>query len=1161
MRIRIATAALSATLAAALYAQEYRGRVQGTVIDTTQAAIPGATVTLANVNTSVASTRQTDERGSYLFDLVLPGTYSVSVDARGFNKFVQTNVVLQSRADVTVDVSLKAGDVVETVTVTGQASTVQFNTSRLEATIDKELVSNLPQIGRNPLLLARLDPSVVQSDTAREVEPYMTWSGNRQEIGGGRNYSNDLQIDGSPIGIGYKTSYMPSPDAVQEVNVQQNAVDAEFGHSSGSAVSLVMKSGSNEWHGNAFYQGQYPWANALENRVFRTINKGRTHIFGGTFGNPILKGKLFNFFSYEQWKKADPNDLLNTLPTDLERAGNFSQSLNAVGGLRTIYDPWTTQTSADGRTVTRMPLPGNIIPASMQDPIATKYMSNLWKPNRPGDGPYRINNYYAPMPIEYAYHNILDRVDYVHSEKLRVYGRYSKLWTPVTTSNPTGSEFFVSDRGSQRDAASYSGDAVYMLSARTVLNVNATYHSFVDSSQFGTSYADGGGWAKIWPNSSFYKPVFEDSRIPVLLPRMSILGTNNSEYWVAMGPRGGAWDQRPDADSVSVKVTQQRGKHYLKMGADTRGSRTTSLIVNNNPGFGFQADATAATFVNPNLRESGDGYATFLLGAVQGAGGGADSWDSGSTSMTVQTLPTAQNRFYGAFLNDDWKVSRKLTLNLGLRYEFETAYQDPDDRVTRPLDLSSPIPEMQGATAPRMPEEVAQFYKGPTIYNGAFQFAESGNRGQWNPGKGGFSPRVGMAYRVNDLTSLRVGYGRYLTPWTGGTFNIFDTYYNGFRSVTAAYPAVQGVPQMRLRDPFPAATPVVPAYQKTLGRYTSLGDSINYVAGSRPRSYSDRINVSLQRQLPQGMVLDVTYYANFTNQLVGAYNINQVDPRIAYQYKDAINRSVPNPFFNYLTVDKFPGNARYQQNVGLTSLMRPYPQYGNLNVIDGIEGGDSRYHSLQLRLNRRFANGYSMMTGYNYSRQKDQAFYNDIASFVQDFTWQETDRPRHRLVIAGTWELPAGKGRATLNHLPRAVDMIVGGWDMTGLFTWRSGFYVRFGGLEVTGDPRVENPTPDRWFNTTAFKQLPNFTPRTNPWQYPGLTNPGLLALDGSLVKRLPITEKFRFELRVDVFNALNNLTWANPNTNVQSSLFGKSNNQLANTFGRRSQLGLRIEF
>lgn len=568
--------------------------------------------------------------------------------------------------------------------------------------------------------------------------------------------------------------------------------------------------------------------------------------------------------------------------------------------------------------------------------------------------------------------------------------------------------------------------------------------------------------------------------------------------------------------------------------------------MSNNPGFGFQADATSATFVNPDLRTSGDGYATFLLGAVQPAGGGADSWDSGATSMTATIPPQGQNRFYGTFINDDWKVSRDLTINLGLRYEFETAYTDPQDRLTRPLDLTSPIPEMQGAGAPRMPAELGQFYKGPTTFNGAFQFADSDNRGQWNAGKGGFSPRIGAAYRINANTSFRVGYGRYLTPWTGGTIDIFDTIYVGFKNVTGAYPAVLGVSQMRLRDPFPASAPVVPAYEKSLGRYTSLGDSLSYVAANRPRSYSDRLNFSFQRQLPKNMLLDVTYYVNFSNQLIGGFNLNQVDPRAAYEFKDATNRAVANPFYNFSTVDKFPGALRYQQTVGLTSLARQYPQHGNLKVIDGIEGGKSRYQSFQLRLNRRFANGYSMLMGYNYGRQQDEVFFNDISAFNREFTWQESDKPRQRLSLAATWELPVGRGRQLLSSMPKALDLVIGGWDVTGLMTWRSGFYVRFGGMAVNGDPLVEDPTPARWFNTQAFSWFPNFTPRTNPWQYDGLTNPGLFNLDTSIVKRMPITERFRGELRMDVFNTANTMTWANPNTNVQSSLFGASNNQLS---------------
>src|SRR5579864_225709 len=229
---------LAVVLSAGLYAQEYRGRIQGNVVDTSQAAIAGATVTLLNVKTGVPAVRQTNESGHYMFDLVEPGTYNVTVEFPGFSKFLQENVNLLLHGDITVDATLKAGDVRETVTVTGEVASVQFNSAKLETTVDSKLANNLPQYFRSPFLLAQLDPSVEKDDYASEQMPYHSWGPNDQRIGGGQAYQNDLQVDGAPVGIGYKTSYVPSPDMVQEVNVQQNAIDAEYGHSSGSAISL-----------------------------------------------------------------------------------------------------------------------------------------------------------------------------------------------------------------------------------------------------------------------------------------------------------------------------------------------------------------------------------------------------------------------------------------------------------------------------------------------------------------------------------------------------------------------------------------------------------------------------------------------------------------------------------------------------------------------------------------------------------------------------------------------------------------------------------------------------------------------------------------------------------------------------------------------------------
>ncbi len=1163
---------LAAMLAVGLHAQEFRGRIQGTVLDTSNAAVVGATVTLLNTQTGVSATRQSNETGHYIFDLISPGTYSITVEFAGFSKFVQENIILQQRGDIAVNATLKAGDIKETVTVSAEASMVQLNTAKLDTTVDSRLVNNLPQIYRTPFLLAQLDPAVEKNDGGTEFQPYHSWGPNNQRVGGGALYSNDLQVDGAAVGIGYKTGYTPSPDMVQEVNVQQNAVDAEYGNSSGSNISLTLKSGTNDWHGTGFYQGQYPWANAYENRVYRTINLGRTHMYGGTVGHPILKNKVFNFVAYEGWKKTDPSTLLETLPTDLERAGDFSQSLNGSGGLRTIYNPWTTVTSADGATITRTPYPGNMIPASQIDSVASHYMSKLWKPNQAGIGNYHLNNYAASLPIQFPYKNFSDRADVQVTQNLRVSGRYSMFVTPVTASNPTGSDYFQSDRGSQRDAKSVTGDVTWTVSASTVLNFRAEYHNFVDASKYDKSFADTSKWAEIWPNSQFYKSTFAAGNIPILLPRMSISGTDNSRL-LNMGPGGGYWDQRPNGDMFAFKISQQRGAHYLKAGFDTRGSRAASFLSYSNPGFGFDTLPTNATYVSPNTLTSGDAYATFLIGAVVPTGSGAASgWDSNATSMPILAFPNASTRTYGAFINDDWKISRNLTLNLGLRYEFQEAYKEEQDRLTRPLDLTSPIPEFQGANAPQMPDAVKQFYTGSWIFNGAYQFAESNHRSQWNSGKGVLSPRIGIAYRVNDKTSIRAAYGRYITPWTnansnmstGGTgANLLEVLLPGsFNYYTGAYPTVQGVPVMNLKNPFPSEYPVIPTYQKSLGRYTSLGDSVTYMIDDRPRQHSDRFNFSFQRQLPSGMILDITYFINFSNFAWDiSRNIDMVDPRISYQYKAATNVQVANPFYNILTVQKFPGTLRSQRTVGATSLMKPYPQYGSITVTEGDIGGNMRYQSIQFKAQKNFSKGYSMLFGYNYHRENDQRYYDDIATYLQQYTWIPSNAARHRLTFAATWEVPFGKGRPYMTGAPRLLDALVGGWNLTPTGFWRSGRILRFGSLVVSGDPHISNPGPGGWFDKSVFAIMPSYTPRSNPWQYDDIAGPKQFNMDASLVKSFRIIERFRFEMRMDVFNVINNITWADPSTSVTSSTFARSTDQLTQTYGRRAQLGLRLQF
>jgi hypothetical protein len=1159
-------ACLAVLASAPLMAQEYRGRVQGTVMDSSRGAIVGATVTLFNTKTGVGTVRNTNETGHYLFDLVEPGTYNLSVEFAGFSKFVQENTAVPSRADLTVDAVLKPGEIKETVSVVAEAASLQFSTSKLETTVDNRLTQALPQLHRNAFLIAQLDPSV-QLTTGSESEPYHSWASNNMRVGGSQSLSNDLQIDGSNVGISVKTGYVPAPDMVQEVNIQQNVVDAEFGHTSGSTVSVVLKSGSNEYHGTAFYQGQYPWANALEDRVYRTVNQTRNHMYGGTFSNPIFKNKLFNFASYEGWDQTQPGMLYSMLPTDAMRNGDFSQVRTDTGELRIIYDPWSTKTAADG-TITRTPFPNNIIPADRMDPIAKKYLAAMWKPNNPGIDSFGTNNFVASTPLKFPYKNFSDRADYMVNDKLRIFGRYSMFRTPVSVAgNPTGSDLYQSDRGSNRNATSYAGDATYTLSPTTVLNVHGGYHNFVDASAFQTTIPSGYEWGTLWPNSDFYKTTFADPNIPVTMPRMSICNQYNNPC-TAMGPGGGLWNERPHAWEFNGKIAQQRGKHYLKAGADYRRSTTNSLLALIYPGFGFDGKPTAATYNNPNLLKSGDPYATFLLGAIVPTdlaswGGNGNWWDSGATGFPVNIVPDIQTKFYGLYLNDDWKVTKNLTLNLGLRYEYESPYHDTQNRETRALDLNQQIPELQGIS---MPDEVKQFYNGTWNMTGAFQFADDQHKGAWDGGWGSLSPRIGAAYRLNDKTVIRGAYARYVTPWVYNSDHnqASGTLLYGFNNFTGAPSDVQGVPQMQLSNPFTASNPVAPSYGKNLGIYTMLGDSPSYFAPDRNRRNSDRFNVSVQRQLPGSMVLDVTYFYNSTSNIFGnTRNINMVDPEIYYTYKEQTLAVMDNPFYNNpsLPVEKFPGPLRYQSQVSVASMAKPYPQYGDINVFDGVQAGSMHYHALQIKLQKNYSHGLSLLSGYSYAVEKDHQFFDDIATYNRQFSWQNNNTYRHRITGAGAWEVPVGKGRTYMANAPRAVDAILGGWRLSSMLFWRSGNLLQFGAMLWDGtDPSVSNPGPQGWFNTSVFQKLPNYTTRANPWDY-GITGPGQFNMDASMVKEFHITEKLRFQFRVDAFNFLNNMSWNDPSTSVTDGNFGKSTDQLANTFGRRTQLGMRLEF
>jgi hypothetical protein len=1134
--------------------QELRGRVQGVVTDSTDAVIPGAVVSLENDNTGVATVRNTTQAGQYLFDFVSPGVYTLAVQAEGFRQFVQQNILVQSRADVTVNAPLQIGAVAETITVTEAPVSVKFNTTTLELTLDTKTIRELPIIHRNPFLLAQLNPAVVLRGTL-EREPYKAWSQSQLDVGGNTSLKNDVLVDGVPNLVANQGAYVPPQDAVSELVVQQNPVDAEFGHSAGSNISLQTKSGTNDFHGSAYYFGRHPKLNAVANSITHRANLARQHVWGASAGNAIKKNKLFNYVAYEQWKTKNPRTLTSTLPTTLERQGDFSQSRTGSGGLRQIFDPWTTQFDPQSNSATREPFQNNVIPKTRMDPTALAFLDDVWQPNSPGDDVTNVNNFRDSFSFDLDYWNITNRTDWNITDKWKIFGRYSQFHHKDRTPDVTGSP--AQDRsGTTRRALNISGDAVWTINPTTVFNIRAAYVSVINSFDSPDNQLQESDLARFW-SAPWYSSYLTE------LPRIYYPGLSISRASGGAGfGRSGYWFQEPKTANVQTKISKQVDRHYLKVGGEYRNLHMAAARPRSMR-FRFTPHNTATTFINPDIKQSGDGWATFLLGVV----------DNASEIKTIPLQkPTVET--FGVYIQDDFKVNTRLTLNMGLRYEFETPMRSPENRLSRFLDFGNPIPEFQ-AGPPDIPQQVLDLRDAAPSFNGAWIFTDSENRRSWNPQKAIFLPRFGLAYRLNDVTALRIGWSRNVVPSliSDGTGILGSSPYPGFDAQSRVLPLIEGVPQSVLSDPYPAdANPLIAPVGKTLGRYTNLGGDADWFHQDWRGAVNDRINVSVQRQLPGRLVADVTYFVNFGRD--HPYESvdprqpprqhlhkdhNQLNPQLIYTHQALLDQKVPNPFFGYLTPDVFPGQLRNQRVVAIRDLLTPFPHYGALRewVVPGFT---TLYQALQIKVQRPFANGFNLVLGYNHNEERRDEFFNDDDRFLDIPTRQDSPFARNRFLVGGIYELPFGAGRK-YGQGPAFLNAVFGGWSISGIYTYYGGDFTRFGSAIVDGNPRIDNPTRERRFDTSKFTRQPAFTPRGNPLQYAGVHDPRLSNLDLTLAKLHSITERLKLEIRLEAYNFTNSFMGAGPNVNVDSSLFGMVTRQRSNTVGRQLQYTARLRW
>jgi hypothetical protein len=1139
-----------------LSGQDARGRIQGMVADTTGGVVPGVSLTLANDATGVTATRESSDNGRYLFDRVDPGNYTLTVNMPGFATHVQRNIRVGQRGDVTVDLTLKVSEIADTVTVETSPVAVKFNTADSALTMEQTLFKELPLRTRNPAALAALDPSV-NGDWNRNAN-FDHYAANAYDLGGRTQGRNDVLIDGSPLANSAKLGYNPSVEAVQEYSVRQNAIDAEFGHSAGGIITMSMKSGTNDIHGSAYYFGANPDWNAVTNRITRQHSEPTFWNWGASVGMPIVKNKLFLFTSFEKQLDASFGALTATLPTALERQGDFSQSVNANGTPRVIYDPLTSR--IEGGKVVRDPFPGNVIPANRRDPLSRKILDNLWDPNDPGDNLTGLNNYRFALVRNYRYYNLSNRVDWNVNEQLRAHGRVSFFRTNQDADDYTNGQDVLKMRrteGSLRHGTNIAGDVVYAYNPTTVVTVRGSYYKTEDKRVYPEMDIGEEGLKNLWPNG-WWQPYAKDR--PILYfpniqvrPSADIFGVRNF------------WYQEPLGYAFGGLVNKTLTNHSLKFGVDTRYKRGWAARFPGVANLEFRFDETGNTSPGASSN-TGHQWASFLLGTMN---------PSASFAQFVP-LQYSNTEMYALYVQDDYKVNRNLTLNFGLRYEFEDGIWDPENRIPQRLDLTDPIPGMQAAIDPVM-ASVAAGGTGKTVaqlmgesqgqksflYNGAFYFTEDGAKRATKSFKYQFMPRVGLAYRLDDKTSLRVGYGRFFTPNSvvdNGNEPLGSLNLAAFSPITQLLPDQEGRPQAFFSDPFPQG--LTQAYGKSYGRYTNLGDNISLAKYERRPPISDRVNLSLQRGFWGGVVLDGEYLLNLVSQDMLNVNLNMADPRLTYKYGAELSKQVANPFYDYGTPETFPGGLRKLKTVSVATLLRPYPQYGNINQTH-VDLGKYRNQSFRLRLQAPVRRDFSLLASYAYNRARSQVWYDDQDQYDRILTWQDDENSLHRVVTSGAYQLPFGRGRILAGGIPRGLDYVIGGWQIAGIYTYRGGQLLNFGAMiapeSVTRLGGVGRGA--QWFDTTGFARLPAHTRRSNPVSYSNLRGPSYSNVDLVLSKKFHIREEMNLEFRLEAYNAVNNMNWANPNLTVTSSDFGVTNGHYGGHAGRRLQYMLRFQF
>jgi hypothetical protein len=1155
--------------------QTFYGSIVGTVSDSTGAVVPGTNVTLTNLGTTEKRTMETDATGSYRFVNLVPGKYRIEAEKSGFKRFSR-EVVVEVESAVRIDLSMEVGEVTQTVEVSAQTPLLQSETSSLGQVVEARKVTEAPLNGRNPLALVALVPGVVpqgskqDSSTGNPTGTNIFAWGNFQ-IGGGQANQSATYLDGGSVHVNYLNllALVPTQDAIQEFKVQTNNLGAEWGRFAGGVINLTTKSGTNSFHGSAyeFLRAKVLNANDFFNNASGIERPPFTqNQFGANAGGRIIRDKLFWFGSYEGYRQRRGQSFLLSVPTLPYRNGDFSDLRDAGGNLIPIYDPLTTcgrlgnpacsRDAQGNEIITRQQFQGNIIPQDRLDPTA-KILSNFWAPpNLSGQAFTHINNFATNASVGGNNDQLNVRVDYNLSDRQRIFGRYT-YWTNLSLAIDPYKSGICQDRCEETfNTHQFVFADTYSFSPTTILDVRLNYVRFhydrapsslgVDLTTF--------GWPASLNNQVGWK------HIPTVVP----LGFD--AVWTTQGTGSGIF-ARNDNYGFMPSLTKIRGRHTFKLGGEIR-RLTHNYAQSNTPSgiFRFNNLMTSADPFNPG--STGSGFASYMLGY-------GTNTDSGASTPAF----TASQQIYRAmYLSDTFQVSKNFTLNLGLRYDLQGPWSERYDRI----DILLPDAENPLAGPTGLP------------LRGRLGLVNSPDRESRNPidmSKKMFNPRFGLAYRLGDKTVIRGGYGLF---WLPSDVKWNDSPHNN-RINTIGTPWVASLdngltPFNRLNDPFPTGILQPPgrdpSFQETL-----LGKDISAVVTNSPYSYAQQWNFNIQRELPDGTLVDAAYAGSKGVHLPShTQNLNQL-PDQHLSLGTALQDQVPNPFLGLISSGTLaaPTVARGQ-------LLRPFPQYTGV-AIDENTNRSSTYHSLQMKIEKRLRGGGTILASYTVAKLisdtdsltgwlegSDGTQWGDTNSndlhYERSLTAYDVSQ---RFVVSYVLDLPFGKGQKFGRDAGGVGGKLISGWGINGITTFQSGFPVRLGAPNVSNSfggssrpvstgqsAKLTGPAQDRlneWFDTSAFREAAPFTFGNLSRALPDVRTHGINNFDLAIFKdtRFGPEDRLGLQFRTEFFNLANRTQFGYPNQTCcrppygSNTSFGVVSSQA--NFPRLVQFALRFTF